>query len=98
MGVLHQKGSKAASDDPGAGWKGRALWADLGQPHAASNIEGIDAPSAPAPPGKTPGDIVEVPLVVQFQLRPDPLATLAPEAAAAVSDLGKLTRPSSSRF
>jgi hypothetical protein len=33
------------------------------------HIEGIDAP-APGAPGKTPSS----PLVVHFQLRPDPLA------------------------
>ena len=58
-------------DNPGAGWKGRALWATSGN-RTPVHIEGIDAP-APGAPGNTDATRSS-PLVVQFQLRPDPLA------------------------
>jgi hypothetical protein len=58
-------------DDPAAGWKGRALWVTSGN-RTPVHIEGIDAPH-PGAPGAT--DATESsPLVVQFQLRPSPLA------------------------
>jgi hypothetical protein len=57
-------------DDP-AGWKGRGLWATTGA-RAPFHIESADAP-APGAPGKTP-EAYASPLVVNFQLRPDPLA------------------------
>jgi hypothetical protein len=65
------KGLEGRIDDPNAGWKGRALWASSGN-RTPQHIEGIDAP-APGAPGKTPATLSS-PLVVQFQLRPDPLA------------------------
>ncbi len=58
-------------DDPSAGWKGRGLWVTSGN-RTPVHIEGIDAPS-PGAPGTTPGT-QSSPIVVNFQLRPDPLA------------------------
>jgi hypothetical protein len=65
------KGLEGRIDDPKAGWKGRALWATSGN-RTPFHIEGIDAP-APGAPGSTP-ETRSSPLVVEFQLRPDPLA------------------------
>jgi hypothetical protein len=62
------KGVDGRIDDPNAGWKGRGLWVTSGN-RAPAHIEGMDAPS-PGAPGKT----LSSPLVVHFQLRPDPLA------------------------
>jgi hypothetical protein len=62
------KGLDGRIDDPNAGWKGRGLWATSGN-RTPMHIEGIDAPS-PGAPGRT----LSSPLVVHFQLRPDPLA------------------------
>ena len=62
------KGVDGRVDDPKAGWKGRGLWVTSGN-RTPMHIEGIDAPS-PGAPGKT----LSSPLVVHFQLRPDPLA------------------------
>ena len=58
-------------DDPTAGWKGRALWVTSGN-RTPVHIEGIDAPH-PGAPGTTEAT-QSSPLVVQFQLRPNPLA------------------------
>jgi hypothetical protein len=58
-------------DDPGAGWKGRGLWVTSGN-RTPVHIEGSDAPH-PGAPGTTDATRSS-PLVVQFQLRPDPLA------------------------
>jgi hypothetical protein len=63
------KGLEGRIDDPNAGWKGRALWVTSGN-RTPQHIEGIDAP-APGAPGKTQATLSS-PLVVQFQLRPDP--------------------------
>jgi hypothetical protein len=65
------KGLEGRIDDPNAGWKGRGLWVTSGN-RTPQHIEGIDAP-APGAPGKTPATLSS-PLVVNFQLRPDPLA------------------------
>ncbi|HXP04980.1 MAG TPA: carboxypeptidase-like regulatory domain-containing protein [Stellaceae bacterium] len=65
------KGLEGRIDDPKAGWKGRELWATSGN-RTPFHIEGIDAP-APGAPGTTP-ETRSSPLVVEFQLRPDPLA------------------------
>ena len=65
------KGLEGRIDDPKAGWKGRELWVTSGN-RTPQHIEGIDAP-APGAPGATP-ETLSSPLVVQFQLRPDPLA------------------------
>jgi len=65
------KGIDGRIDDPNAGWKGRGLWVTSGN-RTPMHIEGIDAP-APGAPGKTPKTLSS-PLVVHFQLRPDPLA------------------------
>jgi hypothetical protein len=65
------KGLEGRIDDPNAGWKGRELWATSGN-RTPFHIEGIDAP-APGAPGTTP-ETLSSPLVVEFQLRPDPLA------------------------
>jgi hypothetical protein len=55
---FYQRGLDGRIDDPDAGWKGRSLWANYGT-HLVWHIEG----------GKgTKGKIV------QFQIRPDPLA------------------------
>ena len=62
------KGVDGRIDDPRAGWKGKGLWVTSGN-RTPMHIEGIDAPS-PGAPGKT----LSSPLVVHFQLRPDPLA------------------------
>src|SRR4030095_252350 len=62
------KGIDGRIDDPNAGWKGRGLWVTSGN-RTPMHIEGMDAPS-PGAPGKT----LSSPLVVHFQLRPDPLA------------------------
>jgi hypothetical protein len=62
------KGVDGRIDDPKLGWKGRGLWVTSGN-RTPMHIEGIDAPS-PGAPGKT----LSSPLVVHFQLRPDPLA------------------------
>ena len=64
------KGLEGRIDDPNAGWKGRGLWVTSGN-RTPQHIEGIDAP-APGAPGATP-QTLSSPLVVQFQLRPDPL-------------------------
>ena len=58
-------------DDPAAGWKGRGLWVTSGN-RTPVHIEGIDAP-APGAPGSTEATRSS-PLVIHFQLRPDPLA------------------------
>ncbi len=58
-------------DDPNAGWKGRSLWVTSGN-RTPVHIEGLDAP-VPGAPGTTRKS-QSSPLVVQFQLRPDPLA------------------------
>jgi streptogramin lyase len=58
-------------DDPKGGWKGRGLWVTSGN-RTPVHIEGIDA-AAPGAPGATPAT-QSSPLVVHFQLRPDPLA------------------------
>jgi hypothetical protein len=65
------KGLEGRIDDPKGGWKGRELWATSGN-RTPSHIEGIDAP-APGAPGATP-ETLSSPLVVEFQLRLDPLA------------------------
>ena len=62
------KGIDGRIDDPTTGWKGKGLWVTSGN-RTPLHIEGIDAPS-PGAPGKT----LASPLVVHFQLRPDPLA------------------------
>jgi hypothetical protein len=55
---FYSRGMDGRIDDPGAGWKGRALWANYGT-HFVWHIEG----------GKgTKGKMVK------FQMRPDPLA------------------------
>jgi len=58
-------------DDPSGGWKGRALWLTSGN-RTPVHIEGIDAPHPGAP--RTTDAARSSPLVVQFQLRPSPLA------------------------
>jgi streptogramin lyase len=58
-------------DDPATGWKGRALWVTSGN-RTPVHIEGVDAPH-PGAPGATDATRSS-PLVVQFQLRPSPLA------------------------
>jgi hypothetical protein len=65
------KGLDGRIDDPGAGWKGRGLWVTSGN-RTPMHIEAIDA-RAPGAPGTTPATLSS-PLVVHFQLRPDPLA------------------------
>jgi hypothetical protein len=65
------KGLEGRIDEPKAGWKGRELWVTSGN-RTPFHIEGIDAP-APGAPGATP-ETRSSPLVVEFQLRPDPLA------------------------
>ena len=65
------KGLEGRIDDPNTGWKGRELWVTSGN-RTPFHIEGIDAP-APGAPGATP-ETLSSPLVVEFQLRPDPLA------------------------
>ena len=55
----------------GAYTVGRSLWATSGN-RTPFHIEGIDAP-APGAPGAAK-ETLSSPLVVQFQLRPDPLA------------------------
>jgi hypothetical protein len=62
------KGVDGRIDDPNASWKGKGLWVTSGN-RTPAHIEGLDAPS-PGAPGKT----LSSPLVVHFQLRPDPLA------------------------
>jgi hypothetical protein len=58
-------------DDPARGWKGRGLWVTSGN-RTPVHIEGINAPQ-PGAPGDTE-QTQSSPLVVQFQLRTDPLA------------------------
>ncbi|HLH94909.1 MAG TPA: carboxypeptidase regulatory-like domain-containing protein [Xanthobacteraceae bacterium] len=58
-------------DDADGGWKGRGLWVTSGN-RTPFHIEGIDA-RAPGAPGRTPATYSS-PLVVNFQLRPNPLA------------------------
>jgi hypothetical protein len=65
------KGLDGRIDDPNAGWKGRGLWVTSGN-RTPVHIEGIDAP-VPGAPGKTP-ETASSPMVIHFQLRPDPLA------------------------
>jgi hypothetical protein len=68
---FYAKGVDGRIDDPSAGWKGRGLWSTSGN-RTPFHIEAVDAP-APGAPGKTP-QTYSSPLVVNFQLRPDPLA------------------------
>jgi len=68
---FYAKGVDGRIDDPAAGWKGRGLWSTSGN-RTPFHIEAVDAP-APGAPGKTPQSYSS-PLVVNFQLRPDPLA------------------------
>jgi hypothetical protein len=65
------KGIDGRIDDPKAGWQGRGLWVTSGN-RTPVHIEGVDAP-VPGAPGKT-DQTRSSPLVVHFQLRPDPLA------------------------
>ena len=65
------KGLDGRIDDPNAGWRGRSLWVTSGN-RTPMHIEAVDAP-APGAPGATQ-EKLSSPLVVQFQLRPDPLA------------------------
>jgi hypothetical protein len=58
-------------DDANGGWKTRGLWVTSGN-RTPVHIEGIDAP-APGAPGASEATRSS-PLVVHFQLRPDPLA------------------------
>jgi hypothetical protein len=58
-------------DDPDAGWKGRGLWVTSGN-RTPVHIEGLNSPT-PGAPGTTLAT-QSCPLVVHFQLRPDPLA------------------------
>lgn len=58
-------------DGPNASWKGRGLWVTSGN-RTPVHIEGLDAP-VPGAPGTTL-KTQSSPLVVEFQLRPDPLA------------------------
>jgi hypothetical protein len=62
------KGVDGRIDEPRGGWKTKGLWVTSGN-RTPYHIEGIDAPS-PGAPGKT----LSSPLLVHFQLRPDPLA------------------------
>ena len=62
------KGVDGHIDDPNTGWKGRSLWVTSGN-RTPAYTEGIDA-SGPGASGKT----LSSPLVMHFQLRPDPLA------------------------
>jgi hypothetical protein len=55
---FYTKGFEGRIDDPDAGWKGRGLW----------------APSGDRTPFHREGGLGSLPLVVHFQLRPDPLA------------------------
>ena len=65
------KGLDGRIDDPNGGWKARGLWVTSGN-RTPVHIEGIDAPH-PGAPGTTE-KTQSSPLVVQFQLRPNPLA------------------------
>jgi hypothetical protein len=65
------KGLDGRIDDPNAGWKGRGLWVTSGN-RTPAHIESIDAPF-PGAPGRTTATLSS-PMVVNFQLRPDPLA------------------------
>jgi hypothetical protein len=58
-------------DDVAAAWRGRGLWVTSGN-RTPFHIEAVDAP-APGAPGTSLATLSS-PLVVQFQLRPDPLA------------------------
>jgi hypothetical protein len=62
------KGVDGRIDEPNAGWKGRGLRVASGN-RTPAHIGGINAPS----PG-APDKMLSSPLVVYFQLRPDPLA------------------------
>lgn len=55
---LYAKGLEGRIDDPGAGWKGRGIW----------------VPSGDRTPWLKEGGQGSKPLVVHFQVRPDPLA------------------------
>ncbi|CAJ0873547.1 hypothetical protein AMST5_02519 [freshwater sediment metagenome] len=68
---FYAKGIDGRIDDPALGWKGRGLWATSGN-RTPFHIEAIDAP-APGAPGLT-RETYSAPLVVNFQLRPSPLA------------------------
>jgi hypothetical protein len=65
------KGLDGRIDDPNAGWKGRGVWVTSGN-RTPAHIEGIDAP-LPGAPGASAATLSS-PMVVNFQLRPDPLA------------------------
>ncbi len=68
---FYAKGVDGRINDPAAGWNGKSLWATSGN-RTPFHIEAADAPAAGAP-GVSP-ETYSNPLVVQFQLRPDPLA------------------------
>ncbi len=68
---FYTKGVDGRIDDPAAGWKGKSVWATSGN-RTPFHIEAVDA-AIPGAPGASP-QAYSNPLVVQFQLRPDPLA------------------------
>jgi hypothetical protein len=68
---FYAKGIDGRIDDSMAGWKGRGLWAVSGN-RTPFHIEAVGA-TTPGAPGTTPENY-SGPLVVNFQLRPDPLA------------------------
>jgi hypothetical protein len=73
-------GMEGPIDDPNTGWKGKGLWVTSGN-RTPAHIEGVDAPS-PGAPGKT----LSSPLVVHFQLRPDPPGPLRRPSVCALED------------
>jgi len=67
LGGFHPRGLDGRIDDPKAGWKGRAVWSSTGADtvwHAENGMEIKD--------GKRMS--VSMPILVKFQVRPDPLA------------------------
>ena len=81
---LFRQGPRRPHRRPERRLEGARLMGDLGQPHAAVHIEGIDAP-APGAPGATPADIVE-PARRRIPAPPRPARALNPLALCVLRD------------
>ena len=64
MGGFHPRGLDGRIDDPNTGWKGRGLWSSTGADTVWHAEGGMDEKR----------NSVSMPIIVKFQIRPDPLA------------------------
>ena len=67
MGAFHPRGMDGRVDDPKTGWKGKGVWSASAQDAVWQDEDGIKFEN-----GKF--TIAETPIVVKFQIRPNPLA------------------------